>query len=82
VDDILGVFVLVTLLVFKVILMRSVWRMAKEQGRSQWLFLTASAFAALVVFLGLWSRDRERKSWAQLEADKIHANEASKSALE
>jgi hypothetical protein len=72
-DDVLGIFILVTLLVFKVNLMRAVWRMAGEQGRSQRLFLIASAFAALLVFVALWNRERERKQWAQLEADKIDA---------
>ncbi|MGA7109565.1 MAG: hypothetical protein WBV28_11950 [Terracidiphilus sp.] len=72
-DDVLGIFILVTLLVFKVNLMRAVWRMAGEQGRSQRLFLIASAFAALLVFVALWNRERERKQWAQLEADKLDA---------
>ena len=66
-DDILGVFILTTLLVFKINMMRAVWRMAGEQARPQGLFLFASAFAALLVFLALRNRDRERKQWAQLE---------------
>jgi hypothetical protein len=82
VDDVLGVFILVTLLVFKVILMRAVWRMAGEQGRSQWLFLIASAFAALLVFVALRNRDRERKQWAQLEASKVDGKGTTKPAVE
>ena len=81
-DDILGIFILITLLVFKVILMRAVWRMAGEQGRPQWLFLTASAFAALLVYLALWNRERERKQWAQLEAGKVDAKEKTKPTVE
>jgi hypothetical protein len=81
-DDVLGIFILVTLLVFKIILMRAVWRMAGEQGRPQWLFLIASAFGALLVFVALWNRERERKQWAQLEADKVHANGKTKPAVE
>ena len=77
-DDVLGVFILVTLLVFKVILMRAVWRMAGEQGRPQGLFLLASAFAALLVYLALWNRERERKQWAQLEAGKVDAKAKTK----
>jgi hypothetical protein len=80
-DDVLGIFILVTLLVFKVILMRSVWRMAGEQGRSQWPFLIASAFAALLVFLALWNRELERKQWAQLEAGRIDAKGKTKPAV-
>ena len=77
-DDVLGVFILVTLLVFKVILMRAVWRMAGEQGRPQGLFLLASAFAALLVYLALWNRERERKQSAQLEAGKVDAKAKTK----
>ena len=66
-DDVLGIFILLTLLVFKVILMRAVWRMAGEQGRSQRLFLIASAFAALLVFLALRNRDRECKVDARVK---------------
>ena len=81
-DDVLGIFILATLLVFKVILMRSVWRMAGEQGRPQWLFLIASAFAALLVYLALWKRDRERKQWAQLQAGKLDSKGKTKPAVE
>jgi hypothetical protein len=81
-DDLLGIFILVTLLVFKVILMRAIWRMAGEQGRSQWLFLIASAFAALLVFLALWNRERERKQWAQLEAGRVDAKGKTKPCVE
>lgn len=81
-DDVLGIFILVTLLVFKVLLMRAVWRMAGEQGRPQWLFLIASALAALLVFLALWNRDRERKQWAQLEAGKLDAKRKTDPAVE
>jgi membrane protein DedA with SNARE-associated domain len=81
-DDVLGIFILVTLLVFKVILMRAVWRMAGEQGRPQGLFLLASAFAALLVYLALWNRERERKQWAELEARKVGAKEKTKPAIE
>lgn len=81
-DDVLGIFILVTLLVFKVILMRAVWRMAGEQGRPQWLFLIASAFAALLVYLALWNRERERKQWAELEAGKVDAKGKTKPSVE
>ena len=81
-DDVLGIFILVTLLVFKVILMRSVWKMAGEQGRPQWLFLLASALAALLVYLALWKRDRERKRWAELQAGKLDTTGKTKPAIE
>lgn len=77
-DDILAVFILTTLLVFKTILMREVWRMAGAQARPQGLFLFASAFASLLVFLALWNRERERKQWAQLEASTLDARGNSK----
>lgn len=79
-DDILAVFILATLLVFKTILMRAVWRMAGAQARPQGLFLFASAFAALPVFLALWNRERERQQWAQLEASTLDAKGRSKTA--
>lgn len=78
-DDVLGVFILLTLLVFKINVMRAVWKMAGEQARPQGLFLFASAFAGLLVFLALWNRDRERKQWVQLQAS-IDAKGRSKTA--
>lgn len=72
-DDILGVFILTTLLVFKINMMRAVWKMAGAQARPQGLFLFASGFAALLVFLALRNRDRERQQLAQMEATMIVA---------
>lgn len=61
--------VLFALLALKIYLMRAVWRMAGEQGRSQWLCLCLSLIAALIVFLALYISGRERKRWTQLEAE-------------
>jgi len=57
-----GIIVLVGLLVLKVWLIRAVWRMAGEQGKSRALPLTvAIVFSALIVFLALYLRGRERR---------------------
>jgi hypothetical protein len=55
------IIILVGLVALKIVLMRAVWRMAGEQGKSQWLCLIASLFAALIVFLALYVNGRERK---------------------
>lgn len=75
-DAVIGIVLVVGLLVLKIVLMRAVWKMAGEQGRSQWLCLIASLFAVLIVFLALWMSGRERKQWAQAE------EQESKSAIE
>lgn len=66
-DAVIGIAFVIGLLALKIFLMRAVWKMAGEQGRSQWLCLIASLFAALIVFLALWMSGRERKQWAQAE---------------
>ena len=73
VDEILGLSLLVIFLVLKIVLMRAVWKMAKAQGRSQWLCLIGSIFAALIVFLALYISGHERKQWAQLTAENADA---------
>lgn len=69
-EAIIGIAVLLGLLALKVFLMRAVWRMAGEQGKSQWLCLLVSLFAALIVFLALYLSGRERKlTQAEPEVD-------------
>jgi hypothetical protein len=77
VDAIIGVLLLVVLLALKIVLMCAVWKMAKAQGRSQWLCLAASVFAALIVFLALWMRGRETKQWEKLDAENAQPGEES-----
>jgi len=58
----LSILVVVGLLMLKVLLIRAVWRMAGEQGRSRVLPVTvAVVFSALIVFLALYLSGRERK---------------------
>lgn len=65
----LGILIIVGLLVLKVWLIRAVWRMAGEQGKSRALTVTvAVVFSALIVFLALYLSSRERKLTAEQEA--------------
>ncbi|HTW45913.1 MAG TPA: hypothetical protein VMD58_10235 [Acidobacteriaceae bacterium] len=58
----LGILLLVGLLVLKILLIRAVWRMAGEQGKSRVLPVTfAIVFSALIVFLALYLSARERR---------------------
>jgi hypothetical protein len=82
VDAVIGISLFVVFLALKIVLMRAVWKMAKAQGRSQWLCLIASLLAALIVFLALWISGRERKHWEQLDAENAKAAEESESAVE
>jgi steroid 5-alpha reductase family enzyme len=81
-DEVIGISVLVIFLALKIVLMRAVWKMAKAQGRSQWICLIASVFAALIVFLALWISGRERTHWEQLDTENARPGEESKSAVE
>lgn len=81
-DEVIGISVLIVLLALKIVLMRAVWKMAGTQGKSQWLCLIASAFAALIVFLALWISGREKRHWEQLEAESATSAPESKSAVE
>jgi small neutral amino acid transporter SnatA (MarC family) len=58
----------VALLAGKVFLMRAVWKMATEQGKSKWVCLIASAFCALIVFAALLLSGREAKLHAEVRA--------------